>query len=65
MENTDFSQKTVRTWRLKESQSNDKLLQKAMTPVIKWNKRHSLKPFRSTKCTLHETFLVAANFEGL
>ena len=36
-----------------------------MAPVIKWNQKHSSKQVVSIKCTLHEKFFVAANFEGL
>ena len=57
--------KKATIWRLEESQSNDKLLQKTMTPVIKWNKKHSSKQVVSTTYTLEETFLVAATFEVL
>ena len=36
-----------------------------MAPVIKWNQKHSSKQVVSIKCTLHEKFFLAANFEGL
>ena len=48
---------------MKESQSNNKRLQKKFLPVIKWNKKLLSKQVVSITYTLEEKFYIAAAFE--
>ena len=54
-----FVSKKATIWRLKESQSNDKLLLKMMSSATAWNKKHLSKKVASI------AFFAAATFEGL
>ena len=54
-----FVSKKATIWRLKESQSNDKLLLKMMSSATAWNKKHSSKKVASI------AFFAAASFEDL
>ena len=47
------------------AESNDKLLQIIITPIIKSNKKHLSQEVVSITCTLEEQLFAAATFECL
>ena len=60
---TLLSKKTI-MWRLKKSQSNDKLLEKLTSSTDYMGKKHSSKQVAYITYTLEKIIFGAASFEG-